>query len=757
MPNNNISPYSLLTQGVLVEDKAYMGGQAASADLESASEVRPGDTPSEAATAATAGTTATIESKKPNSRGKAAGELKSHLDSDQEQEQEQDNDDETEELLRDIEEDYSETMLEELEALQEELATKASQPSMTLANKIVQLGHDFPVAIGCSYGAAIWSLPHGPHAHPNNIRFDRALSGSNDLKRALTYHAIPEFSPFSYIRSNVTTKTYGNEYTIMEQYIFIDNGISARPEHIALISVPMLNQAFGKAKAASAKNHYFILFKHLRFWARLSEQKLLPEEFRLDVASDNIDIPERRKDVVQNRFNGGLETWIAYSEEDLETLMDYAMFWLEGVMPKAEALKDYLVDTKFAFLSDLMVTRQERIPELEALSTITVDGEMVMSPQLRKHYKDDLLHHSYTWTEGYGKILDGIRNSIFILVALVTGARKGELAAMHFSHLTQEPNGDYWLKITRWKTAASPKHGEGDRLPLPRFVGEIIRKFEKLRSIPPFVRGDLLFQSQRSRKKVNRATVSQIHSVINQLKLILPIERLHCHRFRKTIAEILINRDERNVDIIRTLFGHKSYAMTLRYIARNPLMVRSVAIAIEQNYSREFHDIVASLRLGYSGSSAERIYRQILKRPDEFAGTQIKVTIVSYISHLLKAGEPLFIRRTAVGTYCLSGERFTPSNLPPCLVGREVESDLIVPDPNNCKLECKKVVMVSSAKQALSDNIRFYEAVLDKARGKLAPKVENELMRRISSSEAHLNNLITTGHSANQQIKVRHV
>lgn len=418
---------------------------------------------------------------------------------------------------------------------------------------------------------------------------------------------------------------------------------------------------------------------------------------------------------------------------------------------------EYLVDTKFAFLSDLMVTRRERITELEALSTIIVDGKMVMSPQLRKHYKEDLLHYSYTWATGYGKILEDIRNSIFILVALVTGARKGELAAMQFSHLIQESNGDYWLKITRWKTAASPKHGEEDRLPLPRFVGEMIRKFEKLRSIPPFVKEDLLFQALRSTKKVKRANVSQITALINHLKLALPIERLHCHRFRKTIAEILINRDERNVDIIRTLFGHKSYAMTLRYIARNPLMVLSVAIAIEQNYSREFHDIVASLRFGYSGGSAERIYRQILKRPDEFAGTQIKVTIVSYISHLLKAGEPLFIRRTAVGTYCLSGERFTPSNLPPCLAGREVESDLIMPDPHNCTLECKKVVMVSSAKQALSDNIRFYEAVLDKARGKLAPKVETELMRRISSSEAHLNNLITTGHSANQQIKVRHV
>lgn len=766
MSNNNHTSYSLQPDGVVVEGAPAMAGQPVPVDLTSTAQVSQDNAHADSTTDdASASATLNNANKagKPSEHArnttrkkKNAARSQSHPDN-EDQDEDQDSDEEADELLHDIEEDYSEAMLEELEALQAELTAKASQPSMSLANKIAQMGHDFPVADGVLYGAAMWSLSHGPHAHPNNIRFDRKVPGSNDLKRALTYHTIPAFSPFSYIRSNLTTKAFGNEYAILEQYIFIDNGISACPEHIALITVPMINQAFEKAKASSAKNHYFLLFKHLRFWARLSEQKLLPEEFRLDVQSEHIDIPERRKDVVQNRFKGALASWIAYSEEDLEILMDYSMFWLEGVMPKAEALKEYLVDTKFAFLSDLMVTRRERIPELEELSTIIVDGKQVMSPQMRTHYKDDLLHHSYTWATGYGKVLDGIRNSIFILVALVTGARKGELAAMHFSHITQEANGDYWLKITRWKTAASPRHGEEDRLPLPRFVGDMIRRFEMLRSIPPFVKEDLLFQPLRSTKVVNRATTSQITSVIEQLKTALPIERLHCHRFRKTIAEILINRDERNVDIIRTLFGHKSYAMTLRYIARNPLMVRSVAIAIEQNYSREFHDIVASLRFGYSGASAERIYKQILKRPDEFAGQQFKLTIVSYISNLLKGGEPLFIRRTAVGAYCLSGERFTATKLPPCLAGRHVEGDLIMPDPSNCKLECKKVVMVGSAKQALTDNIKFYETLLDKGRGMLTPKAEAELVHRISASEVHLKNLVATGRLAGKQIKVAHV
>jgi hypothetical protein len=330
---------------------------------------------------------------------------------------------------------------------------------------------------------------------------------------------------------------------------------------------------------------------------------------------------------------------------------------------------------------------------------------------------------------------------------------------MNFADLEQDGNGDYWLRITRWKTAASPTHGEEDRLPIPKFVGDMIRQYQDLRSIEPFVKQGYLFQAQKSNKTVNKATPALINYIIIQLKNELPIDRLHCHRFRKTIAEILINRDERNVDIIRALFGHKSYAMTMRYIARNPLMVRSVAIAIEQNYTREFHEIVAGIRFGaHSGDAAKRIYQQILKCPDEFSGKQLKVSLMAYISHLLAAGEPIFIRRTAVGTYCLTGEYFTRDNLPPCLHGKHVDGELIMPDPSNCQVECKKIVILESAKQALSDNIVFYEAVLTNLIGKKASNTaERELHRRIQATQFHLNNLNASGHSSAQLIEVRNV
>ncbi|MCK8654633.1 tyrosine-type recombinase/integrase [Pseudomonas umsongensis] len=679
-------------------------------------------------------------------------------DNNDDSEDSEDSESEADRLLQELEADYSESELEELEALQEEFKSSVATPSVTLGSKLIVTGGKFPVAKGSNYLDAKWSLPHGKHSFPNNVYFDRKLLGSNDLKRAIIYHVIPEFSPFSYIRSYSTTKTWGNEYKILEQYIFSDNRLTAEPHHIRMISVPLILRAFEAAKENEAKHHYFTLFKLIRLWINLSEHQLIPEELRLDIALDQIDIPERRQEVVKSRFQGTIDSWISYSEEELEILIEYSMFWVEGVIPELKKLKDYLVESKFIHLADKLVTRRERFVELEQLMTITVKEKTVMRPSIRKFAKEGVDHYSYTWIEGYAEVLDGIRNAIFILLALVTGARKSELAVMSFADFEIDGNGDYWLKITRWKTAASPTHGEDDKLPIPQFIGDLVMQYQNLRSIEPFVKQGFLFQAQKSNKTVKKATPALINYIIIQLKNELPIDRLHCHRFRKTIAEILINRDERNIDIIRALFGHKSYAMTMRYIARNPLLVRSVAIAIEQNYTREFHEIVAGIRFGaHSGDAAKRIYQQILKRPDEFSGKQLKVSLMAYISHLLSAGEPIFIRRIAVGTFCLTGEHFTRENLPPCLHGKHVEGELIMPAPSNCQTECKKIVILASAKHALFDNIMFYTAVLENAIGKLTTKAERELHRRIQATQFHLDNLNATGHSSPQLLEVRNV
>ncbi|WEK29594.1 MAG: tyrosine-type recombinase/integrase [Candidatus Pseudomonas phytovorans] len=661
-------------------------------------------------------------------------------------------------LLQDMDDDEEESELEELEALQEEAECKLLVPSTSLVNKLEATDGNFPISDTSNYLDPNWHLKRGRQSGANNVKFDRILPGSNALKRALIYHVIPEISPFRFIRSYRTTHCYGQNYRLIEQYILEPNKLTAEPQYIKMISAPILIKSLEAASDASARPHAFELYKLIRLWIQLSEHRLIPAELRLEVKLEEIESRDRMKTYFQKAFRGTMEAWVSYSEEDLEVLVDYSMFWLEEALPKLIDLKNYLIESGTILHHRNLINKTNRDLDFENKTTIIIDDKIVMQPNIREHLKGGKQNFGYTWVAPYSAALDKVRCAIFILVALVTGARKSELAIMKFSDLTTDTKGDYWLRIIRSKTAPSPTHGEEDKLPIPKFVGDMIRKFEDARNIGNLAKAGYLFQSTSSTKSVVKDVLGIVILVINQLKAELPIERLHCHRFRKTIAEILINRDERNIDIIRALFGHKSYAMTLSYIARNPLMVRTVAIAIEQSYTREFHEIVAGIKFGgYSGDTAKRIYEQIFKRPEDFTGKQLKLSLMSYITHVLAAGEPLFVRRTAVGTYCLTGEHFTQMNLPPCLHGRKVESELIMPDPSNCQLDCRKIIVLETAKQALQDNSTFYTTVLEKAQGKLNMRAEHELHRRIASIQYHLKNLEDTGHSASQLIEVQHV
>ncbi|WP_439854817.1 tyrosine-type recombinase/integrase [Pseudomonas yamanorum] len=650
--------------------------------------------------------------------------------------------------------DISEELVAEFEDAQDELLSEFEEesgdtyraPALSLKNKLIATSGNFPVSELSCYLDDIWNLPRSGCGSVNNILFNRELEGSNELKRAIVYHTIKEFAPLGNIKSYSTARAQGFNYQILEDYIFKQNYLTAQPEHIKLISLPLIREALKKARHNPVKSHHLFLYQNLRLWIILSDHNLLPKELSIGVTFTEFYTPELQEEVRNRYFRGSISTWIPYSEEELETLVEYSLFWIEDGAPEIHTLRNYLIDTGFSELADGIATRVQPLVEFKKLTNVKIKNKIVIENKILRRYKNGTRLYSHSWMTQYGLALDNIRNAIFILIAFITGARKSELATLKFSDLNLDENDEYWLTIRRFKTAKSSVTGEIDELPIPKFIGDAIRSFEILRDIGPFKKRGWLFQSNMSTKTLNKPTPAIVQMLIDSLRRTLPIERIHCHRFRKTIAEILINRDERNVDIIRALFGHKSYSMTLQYIARNPLMVRTVALALEHNYTRDFHEIVAGIRFGgYSGEAAKRISAQINKRRGEFTGQQLKVSLMSYISHLLAAGEQIFIRRIAIGTFCLSGENYSAKNLPPCLTGRKTVSADYQPDPSNCQVDCRKIIILESSKQALMDNITFYSKLLDTARGKLSPTAERELNRRIAATEIHLNNITITG------------
>lgn len=665
-------------------------------------------------------------------------------------------------LIAEFESDSQEAVDAALEDLLAESATVADSKKDSLANKLKLCpSGDFPVSDHSRYYEPEWLLHHAEHNFPSKVKLDREIPGSNDLKRALIYYLIPDFSPQGNVKSYTTTKSRAYEYTVIDDFILIPNNLTAEPAGLKLITAGMLNRALDAARNGEATRRYVSLFFFIRFWGALSSQKLIPEELCLDVDLRNVDTKERHKEV-RNVFSGVMQGWVPYSETELEQLINYALFWTEEVTPALKKAREYINENEFDKIAGYTIHRVNVQPGFEENFNIVIKDQRVLNYSLNMRpvsgYPNKMSHH-YTWIQHYGLALDKVRNGIFILIALITGARKSELSKMLMSDVWKDESGEYWVRITRFKTADDPVYnGEEDILPLPRFIGEKVDDFKLLKNIGPFMKQGYMFQANLSVKTVNKATPALINAVVIQLKEELPIERIHAHRFRKTIAEILINRDERNIELIRMLFGHKSYAMTLRYIGRNPHLVRGVAQALEESFAHEFHEIVKSVRDGsYSGAAADRIALQINSRPKEFTGQRLRLSIMVYISHLLLAGESVYIGRTATGTFCVTGDHFTKDSPPPCLAGRPYIEDNPLPDPTNCQIDCRNAVVLEKARRAIEENITFYTSVLLGNTGNISRKAELDLRRKIAAHEVHLENLVSNQHKAVQLIEAREI
>lgn len=654
--------------------------------------------------------------------------------------------DEQDRIIAEFEADADEAALAAFEALLEETSGRLEVSKSGLLSKLQLFPKgDFPVSAYSQYWGPVWKLSDESKGTPCNIYFECETLGANELKRAITYHLVPSFTPFSRIKSFSSTRQKAHDFKFLEIYLLQPNRLTAIPEHIQLITLPMLNRALEEAKESGRSSHYSGLFFMLRFWLSLSTHRLIPEELRLSAELTGIDSKERQRDVIQN-FNGNLQSWVSLSEAELEKLVNHALFWLEEAAPRLLEVKNFIINSGIENYAKGVVRRRTKQPEIEDALTVNINGIEVMSFNLVESPHCGKAAFSYRWLSQYALAVDKIRNAVFVFIALVTGMRKKELASLKFDDVHCNGMGEYCIDITRFKTSNDSNYeGETQTLPLPSYVGKIIDTLKELRCIRDYYRNGLIFQTMLNTTPVVNQKPMLPLNIISDLEEATQIDRLHAHRFRKTIAEILINRSERNIDLIRMLFGHHSYSMTLRYIARNPYLVRSVALALEESYSNQFHEIVTAVRDGsFSGDAANRLAKQISERPEEFKGKRLKVSILIYITHLLSAGSPIYVGRTAVGTYCVTGDPFDETNLPPCLVGRNRPEGRIRPDPTNCQIECRNAVVVGKAQTAMEESVRFYESLMETGAESLTSKARKKIQEKIDAHKRHLENLHDT-------------
>lgn len=590
---------------------------------------------------------------------------------------------------------------------------------------------DFPVSQHSQYNHSRWVLLRRPGQTAAQVLFNSALTGSNDLKKVMVYHLIPNFHPFGTVRSFISTQTYATSHGYLEQYLLRENDLTARPEDLQVITTQMVNLALDDARDKGAGRAYWLLFFYLNFWISLSEQRLIPQEYRLQVKAADVNTKERQQDVYA-RIESQCTGWTPFSEEDLKSLLTYAFDWTEKAIPVVDEVRDFLegwgAPNRIA-----SVNGTEIDDELEAALGKTVDGETPVVGFSR--IRNSAGYYSYSWRTPYSLALDKIRNGIFILFSLMTGLRVSELSLIEFDDIFQKADGLWYVSITRFKTASDPNYyGEADEISIPDFLGEQISSYRSLREFGGFFRKGYLFQPVSQPREVNLVD-RMIKRLASNLSAEVGVDSIHPHRFRKTIAEMLINRSERNIDLIRMLFGHKSYKMSLRYIARNPYLVASIVEAMKEHYTADFVNVVREIQAGrYSGNAVDKLATDVLSRPDLFTGKLLRLTVLDYVSHLLDGGGAFFIQRTVLNTFCLTGDTFDDGKLPPCLEGKVDLIYPLKPDVSNCKVYCQYVVATGESEESLQHNIKFYRSVMA-GQPKLSNAAAFELQKKIEANE----------------------
>jgi integrase len=649
--------------------------------------------------------------------------------------------------IDDLESDCLEAVRHELEYA--DLPRVAQRKSGLIAKLLHDPTGSFKISSWSCYADTTWLLNEQPLQTKHLVRFNSELVDGNHLKRMIVYHLIPQFDPLGRLKSFSSTTTYAYAFSILEKWVFKRNELDASPSNIKMISSRLLNDALDNVRDNGPARSYFLLYFIVSFWLTLSANELIPPTHRLDVKRNLICTPQRRKEI-EDRAIFERRGWRPFSEEELGKLIEYAIFWIEKGTPIILEISEFLsehssgVRVKKSFLDSKEWCEFERVLD-QKVNGVDVCG-FTRIEKKRTVLKSDGRTKSYSifyyrWVRQFRTAVDMVRDAVLIFTALVMGMRKRELSVLTFDDVKCSANGEWSISITRFKTSTDPAYfGDVDEVPLPSYIADAIQQYKRLRSFDNNMRSGLLFEQIGNSRNTNLADRA-IYRAFSNLGNRIGIDEVHPHRFRKTVAEILINRSERNIDLIRLLFGHASYTMTVRYIARNPFLVKSVVEALEVNYTEAFMEIVSALDGGaYSGSAAERIAKATSDIPLVFKGRIFNITVSNYISHLLQAGEQVFIKRVSLGMYCVKDGGGTTGEVLPCLTHTREGTDGI-PDVRNCRPTCSNLVVLNEARLMLEQNIRFYSSVLENNSEIISRASARLLNANLSASRNHLENL----------------
>ena len=634
-----------------------------------------------------------------------------------------------------------------------------------IAKNIADIGSlaDLEVAPGVYFNEHTWKIRVSDSEHKSFYFsrildcYDARITDYPDLllfAKILTFYMFPE-SPLHEIRSWNSTERY---FEVVSSLIgeFFYKKFFVTKELISNVD-PIQLEEFLNIVARSADHSAKFLrlsigvTRVLKIWGLASDVDAMPDWARANFSLSQVvskEFEKKQKEINDGKNEAG---WMPLNPHQIKTSYDAAY---EYIYRFSRAIIDvgYLVKTRPTTGSEgnrLGPVRKDgrtkylfkKLEKFEIPKFTGTNNTIFELPTITRKVKSLGYKSGYqdrTWIEIASvrpQVVELKRACIFI-IGLLTGLRRKEIANLKVNALFVRDATDY-LKITRFKTASDPKKGTDDTIPVPKIVADAVRVLEELFELQRSqLNTDYLLVTDivtgKGFKKVKESTIGKdVKAFITESSG----DPGHTHQLRKTIAWLLISKSEENVDLIRQLFGHKSYGMTLQYIMRNELLSGSVIELLEENYTEDLQDVLTKIS---SGEAVGELAKAVNQRSVHYYPGQILASEVeSFVHSALESGVPLFISKVPIGGFCVSASDLSKKR-PPCIADTDDEK----PNPEFCDyINCPHVLHTTESMENVRQQITFYERKLKHLPEVGDDRVEEYYTAKIDENKALLESL----------------
>jgi len=289
------------------------------------------------------------------------------------------------------------------------------------------------------------------------------------------------------------------------------------------------------------------------------------------------------------------------------------------------------------------------------------------------------------------------QGSLFQLLLLMTGGRKSEILSLTQGSLTGGATG-HTLKGRTFKFSRL-REGNPIEWPLPEKVAEYCLRQAALASLL-LVDGSNslwvstnLFNQYRGRICGNYQLIAFIER--HKLQSELTGGNYHPHRFRKTVARLVVLSLTGSPMILRTIFGHRDIQTTVNYILSDPSIreeMREIAISRVGDLAGEIAENIDSA--GGAGaktlrSAKDRFFDALRVPKDERNQRTVLDDFVG--SHLARGS--IDLKMIFPGIVCIK---------PPSGKGLCGDGEIIV---SGCRPNCANFLVLPSAKEQVHSSI----------------------------------------------------